>query len=164
MTRVRQVDERDLDFLRLMLFEAAFWRAEVERPPIAEALAEPELARYLEEFGRSGDFGVMALDLQSSEPQGAAWWRLFPRNAPGFGFVDDRTPEISIAVVPELRGGGVGTELLRSLIAEAGRQNIKQLSLSVERDNPALRLYERFGFHHPRADKNLSTLVVDIPT
>jgi ribosomal protein S18 acetylase RimI-like enzyme len=52
---------------------------------------------------------------------------------------------VDIALLPEHRGGGVGTSLLRDLIAEADAAG-KRLTIHVERLNPALRLYERLGF------------------
>jgi ribosomal protein S18 acetylase RimI-like enzyme len=60
--------------------------------------------------------------------------------------VDEETPELTIAVVPSCRGKGYGDELLGGLLARAKRDGFRQISLSVEPDNPALRLYERHGF------------------
>lgn len=51
-----------------------------------------------------------------------------------------------MSVRPEARGRGVGTELLEQLLRELQRQGCLQASLSVQRSNPALRLYERSGF------------------
>ena len=52
---------------------------------------------------------------------------------------------VDIALLPEHRGGGVGTSLLRDLLAEADAAG-KSVTIHVERLNPALRLYERLGF------------------
>ena len=52
---------------------------------------------------------------------------------------------VDIALMPEHRGGGVGTRLLEDLSAEADAAG-KSLTIHVERMNPALRLYERLGF------------------
>ena len=52
---------------------------------------------------------------------------------------------VDIALIPEHRGGGVGTSLLRDLLAEADEGG-KSVTIHVERMNPALRLYERLGF------------------
>ena len=71
---------------------------------------------------------------------------LFRHDAPGYGYVDEQTPELSIAVVPSRRGRGFGDELLRALMDRARLEGYTALSLSVERENPALKLYERFGF------------------
>ena len=87
---------------------------------------------------------MIALD--DGNPVGAAWYRLFKQEEPGYGFVDEQTPELSIAVVPSRRGKGYGEELLQALLQEAKANGFTQISLSVEPANPALRLYERFGF------------------
>ena len=52
---------------------------------------------------------------------------------------------IDIALLPENRGGGIGTALLTDLLGEARRAG-KPVRIHVERFNPALRLYERLGF------------------
>jgi ribosomal protein S18 acetylase RimI-like enzyme len=52
---------------------------------------------------------------------------------------------MDIALLPEHRGSGIGSKLLRELQDEA-RAAGKTLSIHVERFNPALRLYERLGF------------------
>ena len=59
-------------------------------------------------------------------------------------YVDRRDTEvrvIDIALLPEHRGNGFGTALLREVLAEG-----KRVTIHVERMNPALRLYERLGF------------------
>ncbi len=76
----------------------------------------------------------------------AAWLRLLPEHDRGYGFVDAATPELSIGVVPTHRGRGIGSLLLNALVVPARAQRHEALSLSVEPDNPARRLYERCGF------------------
>jgi ribosomal protein S18 acetylase RimI-like enzyme len=52
---------------------------------------------------------------------------------------------MDIALAPEFRRRGIGSGLLRSLIAEAEASG-RNLSIHVEANNPARRLYERLGF------------------
>jgi len=52
---------------------------------------------------------------------------------------------VDIALLPEHRGHGIGTSLLRELFAEADAVD-KSVTIHVERMNPALQLYERLGF------------------
>jgi ribosomal protein S18 acetylase RimI-like enzyme len=108
-----------------------------------EIVNEPGLRRYVEGWGRPGDFGVIALE--EGQPVGAAWARLLTGANGGYGYVNDATPELSIAVLPDHRGRGVGSQLLAWLI-ETAQGRCPALSLSVSRENPARRLYERAGF------------------
>jgi len=101
-------------------------------------------SRYVENWGRPGDRGLLALD--EGFPVGAAWYRLFTAASPGYGFLDEETPELTIAVVPSRRGRGLGDQLLTALLDQAREDGFPAISLSVEKDNPALHLYERFGF------------------
>ena len=87
---------------------------------------------------------MIALD--DGFPVGAAWFRVFKGAEPGYGFVDESTPELAIAVVPSKRGHGIGDELLQALIEKAEAGGYDRLSLSVEPGNPARKLYERHGF------------------
>lgn len=141
-----------------MLVAAAFWRPDGPSGSVAEVLAEPKLAHYVVGWPRPGDLGVIALN--GHQPVGAAWVRLFPESAPGYGFVDAAAPELSMGVVQPWRGRGVGARLLGELVAAAREQNLASLSLSVERDNYARRLYERVGFRQiDEADGSLRMLL-----
>src|SRR5438067_13600376 len=129
--RIRPAGPDDLPFLREMCAYAAQWRPEDMENRHA-ALQDPHLSRYIDGWGRPGDVAVVAEE--RGRPVGAAWVRLFPADRPGFGFVDDRTPELSIAVEPDHRRRGVGLALLRALIREAASAGFPAISLSVERD------------------------------
>lgn len=133
----------DRDFLEQMLAVAADWR-ELTPRPVSEVLAAPEFAHYIDGWPAPGDFGLVA---EEDAPVGAAWWRHFSAADPGYGFVDEDTPEISVGLLPEARGVGTGTFLLEALISAAQRHAIPRLSLSVEVDNPAHQLYRRLGFN-----------------
>jgi GNAT superfamily N-acetyltransferase len=127
-----------------MLLEAAY-RPGLPRPPIDVALADSRIGRYLEGWGRAGDAAVIAVD-EAGCRIGAAWYRVFGGDEPGFGFIDSATPEISIAVVPDRRSKGIGSALLGGLIDRARQEGFRGLSLSVAPENPAVQLYERSGF------------------
>jgi hypothetical protein len=78
---------------------------------------------------------------------GAAWCRLFTSAEPGYGFIDEATPELSIGVVEGDRGRGVGDALLAALLERVAAEGGAAVSLSVEPGNArAVRLYERHGF------------------
>ena len=85
-------------------------------PTPADAVHRPEIACYVEDWGRSGDDGVLAVDDTSGADRGAAWLRLWPGVETGYGFVDRSTPELAMAVRPEHRGRGIGSCLLDTLL------------------------------------------------
>lgn len=142
MSMIRFAAADDAAFLQQMLALAADWRSEAPRS-VAELMGEPTLAHYIIGWPKAGDLGVIAVD---ERPIGAAWWRFFTADDPGYGFVDTATPEVSVAVISQARRRGVGEGLLQALVAEADRRNLPALSLSVEQDNPATQLYEGIGF------------------
>lgn len=140
---IRPAELNDWVFLEDMLYEAATWRGDgADRSTV---LKDPHIARYLSDWGRPGDTALIAID-EGGHPVGAAWFRFFTPASPGYGFVDETVPEVSMAVVPGSRGQGVGNALMTALAAAAREQEVRALSLSVESGNPALRLYERSGF------------------
>jgi ribosomal protein S18 acetylase RimI-like enzyme len=133
---IRPAGAQDIPFLRDMLRHAYYarWGTEADVP----------LERYVAGWGRPGDFALVAID--EFQPVGAAWYRLFEEGEPGYGFVDGGTPELTIAIVPSRRGRGLGRELLEALLAQAREDGFARISLSVEPDNDAIRLYEQHGF------------------
>jgi GNAT superfamily N-acetyltransferase len=127
----------DLPFLRNLLRHAYHWRVNVYETEIP-------VSRYVDRWGRAGDAAVIALD--EGRPVGAAWFRLYPERSPGYGFVDEQTPELTIAVVPGKRGRGFGTELLAALLERARAEGHTQLSLSVQADSDQEAFYAAHGF------------------
>jgi len=142
---IRRVATTDEPFLREILYHAIYVR-EGTAPPPRDIINTPELARYVRDWGRTDDAGLLAIAERTQQPVGAAWLRLMTKDNAGYGYVDDDTPELSIAVLPKHRGRGIGTQLLTDLLREA-KTRYKAVSLSVSADNPALRMYERAGFN-----------------
>lgn len=141
---IRRLTQTDEPVLWEMLYHALFV-PDGHEPLPKEVVSRPEIARYVVEWGKANDDGFAAVDQVTQHPLGAVWIRLFGGENRGYGYVDDYTPELSIAMLPGFRNQGLGTDLLNQMIAEAGNQ-YAALSLSVSSDNPAKRLYERLGF------------------
>ena len=103
-----------------------------------------------------GDAGVIAEDEDASwEP---AWFRRFAPDRPGFGFIDESIPEVSVAVAPGWRGRGVGSRLLTALFEIARERGFEGLSPSVESRNRAVHLYRRLGFLALRDENDSYTM------
>lgn len=136
---IRRGGRQDVRFLRDMLHHAYYWR---EREP---GEGPGPVSLYVKGWGRPGDTALIAVE--DGFPVGAAWYRRFRRDRPGYGFVDEDTPELAIAVVPSRRGHGVGNSLLNALFECAREDGHRALSLSVEAGNDALLgFYEKHGF------------------
>ncbi|MCX8212898.1 MAG: GNAT family N-acetyltransferase [SAR202 cluster bacterium] len=88
----------------------------------------------------------MVAEYEKTQPPGAAGFSLFYTDNPGYGFIDESIPEVSIAVLGSFRCRGIGTELLSTLLEKAADAGFQALSLSVSKDNPALQLYEKLEF------------------
>jgi ribosomal protein S18 acetylase RimI-like enzyme len=141
--RCRPAGTEDLAFLGTMLGEAAVWRPDKPTPTAEQVMADPRYARYLAGWPRQGDYGLVA---EHHGPVGAAWYRTYTEADPGYGFVAEDVPELSIAVIASRRHEGIGRRLLIDLIDASVAQGCRALSLSVAEDNPARGLYESAGF------------------
>jgi GNAT superfamily N-acetyltransferase len=164
LARVFRLSARaDPAFLAEMLYEAVNWHDDgaEERPAFDAMMAQPEIRRYVEGWGRVGDAAIVALD-RRDEPVGGAWYRLFRADEPGYGFVDEKTPEVSIALYPECRRQHVGALLLGTLLQHARSDGYAAMSLSVARENPACRLYARLGFEVVAESGDSLTMVADL--
>lgn len=119
-----------------------------EKQPEKSILDDPLLARYYQKWGQKDDHALFAIT--QGRTVGVCWSRCFPMDAPGYGSVAPHIPELSIAVLPEYRGKGIGTSLLDQFLGSL-QSHTTAVSLSVDASNPARVLYQRFGFmvcHH----------------
>jgi len=127
-----------------MLYEAAYL-VEEGNLTVQDAKNNPDLAKYVKNWGCKDDSGFVAILASSNQPVGAAWLRLLTGENKGYGYVSDRTPELAIAIHPQHRNQGIGTQLLTHLLA-AAKKSYPSVSLSTRATNPAFGLYKRFGF------------------
>jgi len=138
--------------LSVALVEAVNWDGQA-RSTGDQLLADPHLAHYVTGWPRPTDFGTVATDgrrgvdrLGDDAVLGVAWCRLFDAADPGYGYLADDVPEVTIGVVPARRGRGIGRALLAALIEQARVRGHWAISLSMEDGNRARLLYERAGF------------------
>lgn len=118
----------------------------------------PDLTRYIADFGRAGDAAIVAQHEAHEADEadeaheaherviGIAWARFWTSEDHGFGWLDEATPEIAMAVVPRFRGQGIGARLIEALKSHLREAGAAQVSLNVRADSPAVRLYQRLGF------------------
>jgi GNAT superfamily N-acetyltransferase len=141
----RDATAADTAFLREMLYLALFVPPGL--PPFPRSvLDEPGIDRYVRGWTTwTGDLGL--IPFANGAPVGAAWLRQFTGEAPGYGFIDNDTPELTIAAIETHRNQGIGRQLIAGLQDRAPR-----ISLSCDLLNPAKRLYLRAGFEPWSAD------------
>ncbi|GAA3599322.1 hypothetical protein GCM10022198_24540 [Klugiella xanthotipulae] len=110
----------------------------------ADILADPALAHYTRLNPARGDFGLVAT--RRGAWVGAVWLLLLPAHDPGYGWVAEGVPELSVCVRPGHQREGIGRALMVRALASARNRGLPAVSLSVEAGNGARALYESLGF------------------
>lgn len=137
---IREIREEEFALLKDFLYEAIFVPEGAE-PPGREVIDLPELRLYIEDFGsRKGDHCLVA-DF-GGKVVGAVWTRIMN----DYGHIDDDTPSFAISLYKDYRGQGIGTRLLTDMLELLKSEGYRQTSLSVQKENDAVRLYEFVGF------------------
>ncbi|MDO4796813.1 MAG: GNAT family N-acetyltransferase [Coriobacteriales bacterium] len=139
---IRHITQEEWPLLEDFLYEAIFvpegFAGEVPRSVIHD---DPKCRAAFEGFGSlPDDRGLVAV--VDGAVVGACW----VRTTNEYGHMDDDTPSFSISLYAPYRGHGVGGAMMRRMLDELQRAGYARASLSVQKENPALRLYERLGF------------------
>jgi len=140
---IRYLQPKEYPFLREM-FYTALHVPEGATPFPKSIIDTPELAKYIADWGRLDDIALVAET--PHQLVGAVWCRVLKGAEKGYGYVDDSTPELSLAIHADFRNQGLGTQLMEKAFEALRVQNFKQVSLSVDQNNQAVRLYQRLGF------------------
>jgi GrpB-like predicted nucleotidyltransferase (UPF0157 family)/ribosomal protein S18 acetylase RimI-like enzyme len=144
VANIRPIQKREYRILEDFLYHAVFVPAGHE-PFLRDVIYIPEIYSYIEDFGRPDDVCFVAED--GGMIVGVAWSRILAHpGKEGYGNVDGNTPELAASVLPEYRGQGIGTRLIGTLIRALREKGYSRLSLSVQKENFATRLYLRLGF------------------
>lgn len=138
--RPLRVDEQDL-LVRATLGNMN-WIG--ERFTWNDVVVRPEFSHYTRLVSNRGDYGFVAERNQISI--GVVWLLFLPSTQPGYGFIDESTPELGIWVDESERGRGIGRELLQSALQATTERDITRVSLSVEVGNRARQLYASESF------------------
>lgn len=157
---IRDLRPDETPFLQEMLYAALAWRPDVELPPREWVMEHPQVAPFHTDWGRPGDTGLVAEE--DGTALGLAWYRFFTEAEHGEGFVDEQTPEVAIAVVDGRRGSGIGRALMEAIHNRAREQGVRRISLSVDPENPAKRLYSRLGYVDLAPDDEDGRMVLDL--
>lgn len=141
------------EILKKFLFEAIF------QPDLSNlipyyVIEEPDLSKYIDQFGKQvGDYAFGAFDTEK-EIVGLVWVRLVK----GYGHIDKETPELNISVMEGHRGKQLGQALIHQMLSKLATKGYKQVSLSVQKANRALSLYQAIGFEVYSEDEETFTM------
>ena len=140
---IRNLQPAEYPFLREMFYAALHVR-EGDQPFPKSIIDTPELAKYIASWGRADDIALVAT--QDEQLVGAVWCRLLKAAEKGYGYIDDSTPELSLAISANFRNQGLGTQLMEKAFEVLKSKGFTQVSLSVDQDNQAVNLYYRLSF------------------
>jgi len=136
------------------LYYAIFIPDGVEKPP-KSIINLPELRVYVDKFGKSADDRAFVAETEGGEIVGAVWTRIMN----DYGHVDDETPSLAISVKKEFRNKKIGTSLMTAILRRLKADGYKKVSLSVQKKNYALKMYEKLGFK-TYADKDDELIMI----
>lgn len=137
---LRKIRPDEMDLLKDFLYEAIYIPEGVE-PPAREIIEQPELKLYYDGFGSGRADNCIVAD-DNGRVIGAIWTRIMN----DYGHVDDETPSFAISLYKEYRGQGIGTRLMKEMLALLRSQGYRKASLAVQKANYAVRMYEKVGF------------------
>ena len=140
MTHIRNIQPQEIPVLDDFLYEAIFIPQGVVPPP-RSIIEQEDLQVYVRGFGESPHDHCLVAECDG-KIVGAVWVRVMD----DYGHVDNQTPSLAISLYPDYRGQGIGTQLLRQMMELLRQKGYAQVSLSVQKENYALRMYQKACF------------------
>ena len=139
---IRDMRPDEWPLLEEFLYEAIFvpegFEVEIPRSVIYD---DPKCRAAFEGFGELPDDRAVVAVVEN-KVVGACW----VRTTDEYGHIDGQTPSFSISLYEQYRGQGIGGAMMRRMLEDLREAGYARASLSVQKENPALRLYKRLGF------------------
>lgn len=137
---IQEMKKEEYFLLEHFLYEAIFIPVGVEPPP-KTIINMPELQEYIADFGSLKDDKAFIAEVEG-KIIGSVWVRIMN----DYGHIDDDTPSLAMSLYKEYRGLGIGTALLKEILLNLKLAGYTKVSLSVQKDNYAVKLYKKVGF------------------
>ena len=140
---IREMKKDEYYLLEDLLYEAVFQKDKDDLIP-REVIYEKEVNAYIKDFGKKDDNILVAE--YNNIIIGGVWTRIISGEIKGYGYIDDSTPEFAISIYEEYRNNGIGTRLMLEMMEVLKDKGYKQTSLAVQKENYAVKMYEKLGF------------------
>ena len=137
---IREMRKEEYSLLGDFLYEAIYIPDGTAAPP-KSVINCTELQVYIANFGNSKHDKALIAEVDGNIV-GAIWARIMN----DYGHIDDNTPSLAMSVLKAYRGMGIGTSLLTQMMSTEKAAGYAKLSLSVQKDNYAVKLYRKAGF------------------
>lgn len=153
---IREMNAEEYPLLEDFLYEAIFIPEGAEKPP-RDIILNVDLQVYIKDFGsKKDDYCLVAVC--DDKIVGACWVRIMD----DYGHIDDETPSFAISLLEEYRGQGIGTELMRGMLALLKSKGYKRASLAVQKANYAVKMYKKVGFEVVGKNEQEYIMAVDL--
>jgi len=149
---IREIRKEEYGILEDMLYEAIFQKEGAKLLP-REIIREPRIDVFINGFGSKPDDYCLVAEL-NNKIIGAVWTRILNGEIKGYGNIDDETPEFAISLYKEYRNKGYGSLMMRKMIELLKNKGYKQASLSVDKNNYAVKMYKKLGFEIIQKNKH----------
>ena len=138
---IREMRKEEYPRLKDFLYEAVYV-PEGTAPPDRTIIDSPELQVYIRGFGNSRHDHALAA-VVDDDIAGVVWARIMD----DYGHINDATPSLAISVHNGYRNSGIGTALLKEMLLYMKMKGYPAVSLSVQKANYALYMYQKAGFY-----------------
>ena len=138
--QIRPIRKEEIPILGDFLYEAIFIPEGVAAPP-RSILDDENLQVYIRDFGQMPADRCLVAEV-GDKIVGAIWSRIMN----DYGHIADDVPSIAISLYKEYRNLGIGTDMLRQMLELLKADGYKRVSLSVQKANYAMRMYQKAGF------------------
>ena len=137
---IREIQTQEIPLLEDFLYEAIFIPEGVNLPP-KSIIKNEDLQVYVRDFGLFSDDRCLVAEIED-KIVGAVWSRIMK----DYGHIADDTPSLAMSLYKEYRNQGIGTELLHQMLQLLRREGYENVSLSVQKENYAAKMYLKAGF------------------
>lgn len=137
---IRPIRKTEIPLLKDFLYEAIFIPKGAAAPP-REIVDDENLQVYIRDFGKLSDDHCLVA-VADDKLVGAIWSRIMD----DYGHIADDIPSIAISLYKEYRNQGIGTVLLKQMLNLLKADGYKSVSLSVQKANYAMKMYQKAGF------------------